>query len=439
MRSRGRRARARGAPRGTRPTRGPDLTASSCLLAGRIGATGRRDLTDVELVRSRPRSSLARRSATVRCVRASRIPRRTQSGFGVDAGPVIHDVVDPNVSPSPIRRRIGDLFVEHGMITDQQLAEALDVQRRTGGRLGEILIELEFITSVDAAQILAERLGMPFVEPRRDAGRRDRRPAHPRGDRPPLPRDPDRGGGRRAAHRGRRPDRRVRARRPPGDHAPPGRPGRRRSRPAARGREPHLDAAEHGEPDRRRVGPRGRRAEPPPRDRRRGRADHPARRRDDRTGHRRARVRHPHRARRRQGADPLPRRRRAARRVVDAEERAASGRQPAQGDGRLRHLEQPHAAGRTVLGARPRPSRRRAPHHPADVGGRGRGAPAARQDPRHLRPRRARLRGRRARSATSSRSARRRARSSPRARPAPARRRRCTRRCASSTTPAAPS
>ena len=49
------------------------------------------------------------------------------------------------------------------MITDQQLAEALDVQRRTGGRLGEILIDLEFITSVDAAEILAERLGMPFV------------------------------------------------------------------------------------------------------------------------------------------------------------------------------------------------------------------------------------------------------------------------------------
>jgi type IV pilus assembly protein PilB len=75
----------------------------------------------------------------------------------------MHEVVDPNAAVSPVRRRIGDLFVEHGMITEQQLAEALDVQRRTGGRLGEILIELEFITSVDAAQILAERLGMPFV------------------------------------------------------------------------------------------------------------------------------------------------------------------------------------------------------------------------------------------------------------------------------------
>ncbi len=76
----------------------------------------------------------------------------------------MHEIVDPNVPSAPARRRIGDLFVEHEMITDQQLAEALDVQRNTGGRLGEILIELEFITSTDAARILAERLGMPFVD-----------------------------------------------------------------------------------------------------------------------------------------------------------------------------------------------------------------------------------------------------------------------------------
>jgi type IV pilus assembly protein PilB len=75
----------------------------------------------------------------------------------------MHEVVSP-VPDAPIRRRIGDLFVEHGMISEQQLAQALDVQRHTGGRLGEILIELEFITSVDAARILAERLGMPFVD-----------------------------------------------------------------------------------------------------------------------------------------------------------------------------------------------------------------------------------------------------------------------------------
>lgn len=78
---------------------------------------------------------------------------------------VIHEVVDASKSnPQPARRRIGDLFVEHGLIDEQQLAEALDVQRQTGGRLGEILIGLGHISSMDSSRILAERLGMPFVD-----------------------------------------------------------------------------------------------------------------------------------------------------------------------------------------------------------------------------------------------------------------------------------
>lgn len=80
---------------------------------------------------------------------------------------MIHEMIDQTSSgpaPAPARRRIGDLFVEQGIIDDQQLAEALDVQRRTSGRLGEILIDLGFVTSLDSARILAERLGMPFVD-----------------------------------------------------------------------------------------------------------------------------------------------------------------------------------------------------------------------------------------------------------------------------------
>ncbi len=78
---------------------------------------------------------------------------------------MIHELVDNSAPTLPAaRRRIGDLFVEQGIIDDQQLAEALDVQRRTGGRLGEILIELDFISSLDASRVLAQRLGMEFVD-----------------------------------------------------------------------------------------------------------------------------------------------------------------------------------------------------------------------------------------------------------------------------------
>ena len=78
---------------------------------------------------------------------------------------MIHELVENQVAPVSLpRRRIGDLFVEQGIIDDQQLAEALDVQRRTGGRLGEILIDLGFINSLDSARVLADRLGMDFVD-----------------------------------------------------------------------------------------------------------------------------------------------------------------------------------------------------------------------------------------------------------------------------------
>ena len=77
---------------------------------------------------------------------------------------MIHELVDNSPTVPTTRRRIGDLFVEQGIIDDQQLAEALDVQHRTGGRLGEILIELGFVTSLDSARVLAKRLGMDFVD-----------------------------------------------------------------------------------------------------------------------------------------------------------------------------------------------------------------------------------------------------------------------------------
>jgi hypothetical protein len=58
---------------------------------------------------------------------------------------------------SAARRRLGDIFVERKLITPEQLAEGLAVQRESGGRLGEVLVELGFITRVALAGIIAEQ------------------------------------------------------------------------------------------------------------------------------------------------------------------------------------------------------------------------------------------------------------------------------------------
>jgi len=55
------------------------------------------------------------------------------------------------------RRRLGDIFVERRLITEEQLETALVTQRASGGKLGEILVELEMITRLTLASVLSEQ------------------------------------------------------------------------------------------------------------------------------------------------------------------------------------------------------------------------------------------------------------------------------------------
>jgi glycosyltransferase XagB len=61
------------------------------------------------------------------------------------------------------RQRLGEMLVEKGLITPQQLDEALDLQRRWGSRLGQVVISKGWVRSLDLAKVMAERLGYPFV------------------------------------------------------------------------------------------------------------------------------------------------------------------------------------------------------------------------------------------------------------------------------------
>ena len=55
------------------------------------------------------------------------------------------------------KRRLGDIFVDRGLITEGQLQQALAHQRGTGTKLGEVLVELGFITRVALAGIITEQ------------------------------------------------------------------------------------------------------------------------------------------------------------------------------------------------------------------------------------------------------------------------------------------
>jgi type IV pilus assembly protein PilB len=60
--------------------------------------------------------------------------------------------------------RIGDLLMQYGIITGEQLEEALSQQRKSGAKIGEALINLGFVTQQNINEVLEYQLGIPFVE-----------------------------------------------------------------------------------------------------------------------------------------------------------------------------------------------------------------------------------------------------------------------------------
>jgi hypothetical protein len=63
-------------------------------------------------------------------------------------------------APSISWRPLGQLFVEKGLLTEELLDHALAEQTATGGRLGEKLVELGFVSSGSLARLLAEQYGV---------------------------------------------------------------------------------------------------------------------------------------------------------------------------------------------------------------------------------------------------------------------------------------
>jgi type IV pilus assembly protein PilB len=61
------------------------------------------------------------------------------------------------------KKKIGDLLLERGFITSEQLKEGLRVQAATGKRLGEVLVDLNFITEEQLIDTISERLQIPRV------------------------------------------------------------------------------------------------------------------------------------------------------------------------------------------------------------------------------------------------------------------------------------
>jgi MSHA biogenesis protein MshE len=62
------------------------------------------------------------------------------------------------------RIRIGDLLIEQGLITQQQLETALAEQKTSGQKLGRTLIDLGYVEEQDIRNILSSQFNIPYVK-----------------------------------------------------------------------------------------------------------------------------------------------------------------------------------------------------------------------------------------------------------------------------------
>ena len=61
-------------------------------------------------------------------------------------------------------KRLGDVLTSVGLISDEQLGEALALQKQSKDRLGKVLIDNGFITEAQLIEALRMQLGIDFID-----------------------------------------------------------------------------------------------------------------------------------------------------------------------------------------------------------------------------------------------------------------------------------
>jgi len=80
-----------------------------------------------------------------------------------DPGSVLAELLAKRVRD--VRREpLGALLAEAGLLDEAEIDLALRTARRSGRRLGEVLIEYGLVTSFDVVRLVAEQRGLPFVD-----------------------------------------------------------------------------------------------------------------------------------------------------------------------------------------------------------------------------------------------------------------------------------
>ncbi|MGA1862655.1 type IV-A pilus assembly ATPase PilB [Deferribacter thermophilus] len=63
-----------------------------------------------------------------------------------------------------VSAKLGALLLSENLITEEQLAKAIEIQKKEGGRLGSILIKLGYIDEKKVAEFLSKQYSVPFID-----------------------------------------------------------------------------------------------------------------------------------------------------------------------------------------------------------------------------------------------------------------------------------
>ncbi|MBI3292062.1 MAG: type IV-A pilus assembly ATPase PilB [Elusimicrobia bacterium] len=62
-----------------------------------------------------------------------------------------------------LKRRLGELLIEAGILEKEQLQQALEIQRRSGGKLGRILVDLGYLSEEGLMAFLGKQFGVGYI------------------------------------------------------------------------------------------------------------------------------------------------------------------------------------------------------------------------------------------------------------------------------------
>lgn len=63
-----------------------------------------------------------------------------------------------------LKKKLGEILFEEGLLKEEQIKEALDRQKKTGELLGEVLVKLGYVTERDIVYAIAKQFGLPYLD-----------------------------------------------------------------------------------------------------------------------------------------------------------------------------------------------------------------------------------------------------------------------------------